>query len=661
MRQMDPRDYIDEAERNIFIPGRIQSTIGLVSVNNNWRINSVLSEPDTINNRRQINQLEGIHQPETIDIVSWRRKFVNSFMNLFERQSQSQQISINTRNVDYFGQAIGRGVRGPSHTNDFHHVFSESPELIGPFCFNKSISVDIKPNPTYEELFNVMNEYPLTYFNFNIISQHKAYGNGSSKQIYTCVMDNIIDKLLSIQGYFLDISMDNLKFWNFEDNIELFVSYIGLYITSGCILPYHFHPILLQKITGKPMTQTQQMEFLKYYSPDIYVKINKDNFDVALTTGYDTIEEYITTDFFMRDIPEWKLNLYDKIAKYFVKKFPTICDYSCTDLDILISGYYELKSSDVVKIMSIDNELYQKMWICFIDSLTQNQLKKLLLLCGNTLCIKSKFNITVCDYLKTDIHITTCCLQVSLNQKLFESDETLSQLKIYLDEVDQTIVDMYNWPDCVYGRVRFYPDGYNPLSVEVGSSPQGYNYNSEQQLTNTEYSRANEYIRRDMMAQFDIYDRDGFLDNRRIPRNNSGQFVRYNRTDIHVPQILTPSFEERYTLWRSELPSHIPLPKNYNSFVIYLNNAFKFDILIPIRIGYLFQNDLSHTTNKSMFCYYKNCNKNNIKLNSLEKFISKLMSKFLQNNLIICVNTELLSDLVQKFFTPMIKNSKLIY
>ena len=89
-------------------------------------------------------------------------------------------------------------------------------------------------------------------------------------------------------------------------------------------------------------------------------------------------------------------------------------------------------------------------------------------------------------------------------------------------------------------------------------------------------------------------------------------------------------------------------------FISNPNDIAKFNIVGQIRTGYLFQNKRSHTTNKLMFCYYKNCRRNILNLNPLEIFISKLMSKFLQNNLIISVNTELLSSLVQKFFTPMI-------
>lgn len=202
------------------------------------------------------------------------------------------------------------------------------PNYVGPFGFNKSVTLDIKPDPTYEELFNVLNEYPFTYINFCISSnKHMSYGNGASRQIYQLGMTDLINKLLQItHGYFLGIDAENnlnLTFWDYEDNIELFVSLIGLNIASGCILPYHLHPILLQKIVQRKMDVSQQLHFLKYYSPDLYVEINKhisnNSFDVEAVTGYNSLEEYIETNIFMNKIDDWKLTLYEKIADACIK------------------------------------------------------------------------------------------------------------------------------------------------------------------------------------------------------------------------------------------------------------------------------------------------------------------------------------------------------
>ena len=340
--------------------------------------------------------------------------------------------------------------------DDVVPVFLDMSKSLGPFVFEKSTTINIKPDPSDEEFFNLIHSYPATYMRFIILTpivtqssyNNISYGEGADRQIYQHVMDSMINKIFTIkEGYFLDICTDNSNFWNYEDNLELFVTLVGMFVSSQCVLPYHFHPILLQKMASEPMSIESQMHFLKYYSPDAYVEINKyksdKNFDVADITGQDTLAEYIEKDIFIGLTADWKINIYEKIAREFVKQFGSISTYDPVELDRIISGYYELKPSDIISITKLDNITYQNMWTNFIKSLTETELRKLLLLFGNSLSLESNFQINIQSDFLVDIKIQTCFHTIIINEKLFETQESLNSLKIYFGDVDQTIVDIF--------------------------------------------------------------------------------------------------------------------------------------------------------------------------------------------------------------------------
>ena len=537
------------------------------------------------------------------------------------------------------------------------------PNSSGPFTFDRSVSLNIKPDPTYEELFNILHEHPFTYINFQIISAtNMSFGNGASRQIYQYVWTDIMNKLLRIIcGYFLDISTDNLVFWNYEDNIELFVSFIGLCVTSDCVLPYHLHPILLQKIVQKPMTLEQQLYFLKYYNPDLYMEIIKytsdDTFDVIKTTGYDTIEEYIEADIFRNQMENWKLDMYQKIADLFIKKFDSICNYDCIKLDTIISGYYEIKASDVIAIMPVDNPICQNMWTQFIESMTSDQLKKLLLLCSNSLSTVSKFQINILDSMETDIKISTCFRQVDLNKKLFETTETLDSLKLYLDDVDQTIVDIHNRNpeqnnnpernNIRPARGRFLDQGLRLGEMERDAVT-NYGINtllladtarsilSDRPRPTTIYTTSNN---RQAIGIYESINREG--------SQLYGNRTMMTATDISDRSSLIMNMMSCIGLIRRNTDRQIdphPSPTiQINNRFIHINGLpFRIIIYPRINIGRLVQNN--QTNNRLMF--YHNHSDQISNPNPIEKFIVRLMAYFSIN----CIPTDMLSELIRRFF-----------
>lgn len=662
-----------------------------------------------------------------------------------------------------------------------YYRFRSITELsnLNPFIFHNRDYMDIKPDPSYEQLFNIITVYPMTYFNFKIITEHLSYGIGANRQIYTHGINDVIINLFETdRGYFLDIMLNNEDFWKSDDNISSLVTLIGLYISSECVLPYHFHPALLQKITGKPMELKEQLYFLEYYNPEMHSIINKKlsdpSFDVVKETFYDSIEEYIEKDIFMIKVPLWKTNLYNRIAKSFLEKYPGISKFNIIELDKLISGTYIIDPLNVIKIMHIDEDNYNALWKQFIMSLDQLQLRNLLLLGSNSFSLNYSFRIIVCDEMDSDINITTCARHIKLNAKLFESIETLNQLKLYLETVDLTIVDQYNIarnithntnyseqssnedeeePEDIPLRnipivisrtearaewIRRYSETSIPLNSSCSNQPERRstefirrdieaNERMRQNLLNNFHTNGSRYAQNELSSIPRSCDEPGFTSNETAYGGDSTSVTALlnthqslarvgdnilngyrassayqglsassfgNHGGSHREYITTPDTGEYQILpiqimspyWSAtqieqvvgrgiRTPSHNLLymatpMKILTSDIVSLFNFYSRELNIkksyffpPINIGYLFQNEKINTL---MFCFKfidgyrylrRKINRNNnlslscTKLNPLEQFIINLMRPKSKTNKTIGINTEILSYIIDKFFS----------
>ena len=274
------------------------------------------------------------------------------------------------------------------------------------------------------------------------------------------------------------------------------------------------------------------------------------------------------------------------------KKFQLIFTYDIIQLDTIISGYYELRASDVIGCMDID-PYYNKLWTQFIESCDQNQLKKLLLLCSNSLSLESKFQINLIPDAKLDINISTCTRQVNLSEKLFENSQTLSTLKLYLDDIDQTIVDAYNYiPSRGLRNVNSIT--YIPLSFWFSRPPVVIDSFRLQQIQ------------------------------RRV--------VRYTTIPIRSePRVIQIGIVREF---------HIPN---------FMRDGIRFGFSFEINIGYLFQNN---RRDKLMFCLRLSIDQDQkLNLNPLEKFIMDLITPFLQYHSSVGIDTVVLSDITRRFLT----------
>ena len=278
-------------------------------------------------------------------------------------------------------------------------------------------------------------------FQFNTIHHAgNACGEGATRQVYHKLCNDMVNTIMTnTHPYFMDINPDH-DFWSSDENIECFVMLIGMIISSGCLLPYHLPPALLEIISNKILTSTELSFFMEKIDPDgySYVKhIDPADFP-SLGTGFDSIDDYYKSKV-IGSIDDKKMDIYRSIAKHF-ELFDSFHDYDILIIDDTFSGSYTITADQVSSIIHIDNE-YGDMWRNFIHSLSETEIKQMLILFGNTLSLDNSYTVHVSNS-DIDIQITTCFRTIRLNKKLFDNPENLNNLKIYFSDFD-TISD-YN-------------------------------------------------------------------------------------------------------------------------------------------------------------------------------------------------------------------------
>ena len=318
---------------------------------------------------------------------------------------------------------------------NMNHFNSNSPSF--EFQSTKCLDFDLK-NGTYMDLFEQIKIFKGYFFNFHTkYDNYSAFGIGATKQVYQkLVTDMIGDILIKTSSYFMDINVIN-HFWQIDSNIEAFVIFIGMLINSGCVLPYHLAPGLLESIINKKMNIKEMEFFMEKIDPVMLgsvKKIHPADFHL-LETNYDTVEDLYRSILGCNCIVD-KINIYKKIANNF-ELFDSFHDYNILTIDQTLSGLYTITADRVLSMIYMADPAYTNSWENFVRSLSESELKQMLITFGNTLSIDNKYTIYVSDTLKTDIHITTCIQSITINKKLLDNIENLNQLKCYFMDSDQ--------------------------------------------------------------------------------------------------------------------------------------------------------------------------------------------------------------------------------
>ncbi|XWV25603.1 putative ORFan [Tupanvirus deep ocean] len=305
------------------------------------------------------------------------------------------------------------------------------------FVSSKHIDFDLE-NHGLEYIHEQIKIFKGYKFSFDTTYRGKqAYGEGATRQVYTKLCNDLVGTIMKkISPYFMDID-PNHPFWDSDENIECFVMFVGMVIDSECVLPYHFSPALLEAISNKKM-ELKHLEFFmdKLYPTEytIVKKVHPKDFDL-LDSDYVDHEDYYRSKI-IGSLNRKKINIYASISKYF-ELFDSFYDYDILVIDSTFSGNYHITPDMVLANINFTDSNRQSLWENFVKSLTETELKQMLILFGNTTSLDKHYTVCVSKTLKTDIHITTCMQMVTISENLFEHEEYLNNLKLYFSDFDQ--------------------------------------------------------------------------------------------------------------------------------------------------------------------------------------------------------------------------------
>ena len=272
-----------------------------------------------------------------------------------------------------------------------------------------------------------------------------AHGDGAQRQMYNSCLSQMfkVGILMCIGIFFMDIN-EKHKFWEDEKQPYRFARFLRFYNRAGCILPYHLHPALLSNAMCDMSFSDLEFYMEKMY-PDIFnsaKKVLPENFE-ALGTDYETHKDLYKSTIYNQSNEKKKIS--GMIAYDLGLLFCFGYLHNIMERDRLLSGVYTITPDMALGMMEIISaayytedytEDYTEEWKKFVRSLTEEEIKQMLLTLGNTISTEAKYRIYITD-MKQDIQIQTCFYTVSIRKQLFDDAEKLMILKDYLTGKDQ--------------------------------------------------------------------------------------------------------------------------------------------------------------------------------------------------------------------------------
>lgn len=267
-----------------------------------------------------------------------------------------------------------------------------------------------------------------------------ATGNGATRQ----VLDRLFTELqtahmVKVNHWVYEVD-DNDDFWMNQTNIEAVALLIAISTKFTYVFNFHFSPRFLECLAHSAMTPTECTEFVRHFDIDVYNSCQPLSFEKfsQLELGYVTKTEYYrnllyhcTTDSAL------KIHRAITIAIEPYTKFPT----TVTKIDNQLSGPYKLVARDVLEICTIDDERYATTWRRFINSLSENELRQMLMVFGCTTSTMVEYTISIEFDMEQDIKIETCFYRAKLSDRLFKNMGTMMALKQYFGSNDQFMED----------------------------------------------------------------------------------------------------------------------------------------------------------------------------------------------------------------------------
>ena len=299
--------------------------------------------------------------------------------------------------------------------------------------FNSTITCDFDlQKETYLDLLELIRKNGNCYLQFTVNDgESRSLGPGSTRQVYKKCMFEMLDTLLTRTNcYFMDINEDH-EFWKQGTSCEMiFTLFIAMCIKSEFVLPYHLPPLLLKLISRRDMSEEEILFYAKKLEPDaVQAQLSPEVFK-EFDTGYDTQQDFYKS--ILHRQSERKLLIYKTIADLFTM-VGAFKDCKVSKIDNLLSGPYILTPDMVLSMMRIiSDQRYKEAWQSFVRSLTEEELKQLLVTLGNTISTKVKYDIYINNDITVDVVIQTCQYSLSIKEYIFDNKENLANLKCYL-------------------------------------------------------------------------------------------------------------------------------------------------------------------------------------------------------------------------------------
>ena len=301
-------------------------------------------------------------------------------------------------------------------------------------AFNNTIycNFDLQKQ-TYLDLFELIRINGNCYIQFNVTDgEARALGPGSTRQVYKkCMFEMLDTTLLKTNGYFMDINEDH-EFWKPGTSCEMiFALFIAMCIKSDFTLPYHLPPVLLKLLSRKDMSEEEVLFYANKLEPDAVdqTQVSLEVFK-ELDTGYDTQHDFYKS--IIHSQSERKLLIYKTISDFFMM-FGVFNGCQISKIDNILSGPYTLTPEMVLSMMHINAEQhYKEAWQSFVRSLTEAELKQLLITLGNTISTRVKYEIFINNCITVDVSIQTCQYSLSIKPSIFDNAESLANIKCYL-------------------------------------------------------------------------------------------------------------------------------------------------------------------------------------------------------------------------------------
>jgi len=273
-----------------------------------------------------------------------------------------------------------------------------------------------------------------------------ATGTVASREVFNRIFGEIFQILFKpVNNFYCDIDENN-DFWERDENIYALGNIISCACYKyHCVLPYHFSPGFLEILCGIELTPDELLKYVKIIDSELYdrtIDIIDDDF-VNVDSDYETKEElYVDIIKKFSNITDLKKNIIGKMKSSLSLSLSSSLSsaHPVYDQDVRFSGNYEISPEIMKRSLKFLNKDLLDKWNIFLDSLSNDELKRMMLLFKNTLSTRDIVGIYAKE-MDRDIKIEVCFYRVTIKKSLFNDMDTLNNLRLYFCEGVDNILD----------------------------------------------------------------------------------------------------------------------------------------------------------------------------------------------------------------------------